>query len=91
MSNWNLYMIRCRDNSLYTGITNDVNKRFNEHQNDNKRCAKYLRGRRPLSLVFKQNIGSKSKATKVEREVKKFSKERKERLIIDPTIIEDLI
>lgn len=78
---WHLYLIRCRDGSLYTGITTDVARRFAEHQENNGTGAKYLRGRGPLELVFQKSLGSKSLALGVENKVKKLSKARKEELI----------
>ena len=81
MSDWYLYLIRCRDNTLYTGISTDVDRRFAQHRGAGNAGSKYLKGRRPLSLVFQENVGSKSLALKVERRVKRMSKARKERLI----------
>lgn len=78
---WWLYIIRCKDNSLYTGITNDVKKRFKDHQAQNHKTAKYLRGRAPLKLVYSQEVGTKSQALKAEIVVKKLSKEKKLQLI----------
>ena len=74
-------MVRCRDGSLYTGITTDVARRFAEHQASNGTGAKYLRGRRPLMLVFQTELGSRSLALSVESKVKKLSKGRKEELV----------
>ena len=81
---WSLYIIRCKDNSLYTGITTDINRRFSEHQGDGKKAgAKYLRGRAPLTLVFSSLVGTRSEASKMEIKVKKLSKAAKERLILN--------
>ena len=79
--NWSVYIIRCRDNSLYTGISNDVERRFSEHADQAKRCARYLRGRGPLKLVFQADVGSRRKALKMERRIKKMSKADKEMLV----------
>ncbi len=79
MDKWYLYIIKCNDDSLYTGITTDVKRRLAAHR-ENK-GAKYLRGRGPISLVFKTMIGSRSLALKVERLVKRLPKHKKERLI----------
>ena len=49
---WSVYLIRCGDNSLYTGISNDVPKRFKVHQSGGDRAAKYTRNRHPLQLIF---------------------------------------
>ena len=81
MSNWHLYLVRCKDGTLYTGITTDVDRRFVEHQAGGKTGSKYLKGRGPLSLVFRKRVGSKGLALKVESKVKKLSKARKEEII----------
>ncbi len=81
MSDWFLYLIRCKDNSLYTGITTDVYRRFLEHQNDPIKGAKYLRGKGPLHLVFYKQVGTKSEASKEEYRIKKLPKDQKELLV----------
>ena len=53
MKNWWVYIIQCRNKSLYTGITTDVERRLNEHQNYNKKASKYCSRLRPLKLVYK--------------------------------------
>jgi putative endonuclease len=63
---------------LYTGIATDIDRRFTEHQSG--KGAKYLRGRGPLRLAFKQKIGRRSSALKMERLVKKLPKSEKERI-----------
>ncbi|MFM2429090.1 MAG: hypothetical protein RLZZ511_303 [Cyanobacteriota bacterium] len=80
-STWYLYLIRCTDNSLYTGITTDYDRRFAEHQAQGKRSAKYLRGRGPLELVFVTPVGDKSNASRIEYAIKQYSKTTKEKLI----------
>jgi len=91
MSDWHLYLVRCRDGSLYTGITTDVARRFAEHQENNDAGAKYLRGRGPLVLVFQKKLGGRSLALGVENKVKKLSKARKEELIRNEKCIEEII
>jgi len=81
MSDWHLYLIRCHNGSLYTGITTDVARRFAEHQGNSGAGAKYLRGRGPLVLVFQKNLGSRSVALGVESKVKRLSKVKKEELV----------
>jgi putative endonuclease len=81
MLDWHLYLIRCHDGSLYTGITTDVARRFAKHQENNGGGAKYLRGREPLMLVFQKKLGSRSLALGVESKVKKLSKAKKEELV----------
>ena len=91
MSIWYLYLVRCRDGSLYTGITTDVARRFAEHQGNGDTGAKYLRGRGPLVLVFQKKLGSRSLALGVESRVKKLSKARKKDLIRDYTFLDEII
>lgn len=76
---WFLYMIRCKNGSLYTGISTNVERRFAAHQAG--KGAKYLRGKAPLLLVYQQTIGSHSEALKVELQIKQMSKQEKERMI----------
>jgi putative endonuclease len=91
MAEWQLYMVRCRDGSLYTGITTDVPRRLAEHQKSQGPGAKYLRGRAPLSLVFQMELSSKSLALSVEIQIKKLPKAKKEDLIRDKAGIEAII
>ncbi len=81
MNNWFLYLIRCKQGGLYTGITTDVERRFAEHAGNDKKGSKYLRGKAPLTLVMKKKIGSKSMALKIEAKVKKLSKIKKEMFV----------
>ncbi len=90
-SDWYLYMVRCHDGSLYTGITTNVARRFAEHQGNSSTGAKYLRGRKPLMLVFQKELGGRSLALGVERKVKKLSKARKEELIRADSRIDEII
>lgn len=90
MSVWSVYLLRCEDGSIYTGIATDVLRRLAEHQNGGK-GAKYLRGRGPLQLVFHQEIGNRSLATKIEHRVKRLPKEYKEDIGGLPGRIEALV
>lgn len=74
-----VYIIRCKDNSLYTGWTNNLEKRFNDHNNG--KGAKYTKGRGPLELVYYETFQDKRDAMKREYEIKKLSKGEKEKLI----------
>jgi putative endonuclease len=76
---------------LYTGITTNVARRFTEHRENKGAGAKYLRGRRPLRLVFQKKLGSRSLALSVESKVKKLSRARKEELIRTGQPIEAII
>ena len=72
-------MLRCKDNSIYTGITSDLKKRIEAHLSGNG--SKYLRGKLPLKLVYKENFPDRSTASKREIEIKKLKKKEKELLI----------
>ena len=76
---WYLYILRCGDNTLYTGITTDVEKRFEAHQSG--KGAKYTRGRGPLELVYRETCGNHSQALKRELQVKALPREEKQNLI----------
>jgi putative endonuclease len=78
---WYVYIVRCRDQSLYTGITTDIKRRFREHAEHKNRCAKYLRGRSPLKLVYTKKVGTRSQALKAEYKLKRLSKAEK-RLVV---------
>lgn len=75
---WKLYILRCGDGSLYTGITTDVDKRLKAHRSG--KGAKYTRGRGPLELVYWENCGDYSAALKRELEIKALPREEKLKL-----------
>ncbi|WP_078084584.1 GIY-YIG nuclease family protein [Microbulbifer mangrovi] len=81
MSGWFVYLIRTNNGSLYTGVTRDVARRFEEHNSGGPKAAKALRGRGPLELAFHCAMRSKSDALKLEVEIKRWPKPRKEQLI----------
>jgi putative endonuclease len=76
---WWLYIVRCADGSLYTGITNDLDRRVLEHNQGVG--AKYTRGRRPVVLAYSEIHGDRSAAGKREYAVKRMSRQQKYRLI----------
>jgi len=76
---WHLYLVRCNDGSLYTGISTDVQRRFDAHQQN--RGARRLRGRGPLQLVYSHPVGDHGPALRMEHLVKKLSKVEKEKLV----------
>ena len=76
---WYLYIIRCGDDTLYTGITTDVEKRLEAHRTG--KGAKYTRGRQPLEVVYRECCGTHSDALKREIAVKHMSRQKKEELI----------
>ena len=75
-----VYILRCSDNSLYTGITNDLDRRFNEH-NDGKLKDAYTYSRRPVKLEYFQDFTEPTQAIFFEKKLKKWSKVKKEALI----------
>ncbi len=88
---WYVYLLRCGNEALYTGIATDVSRRLAEHRETNGKGAKYLRGKDPLHLVFKKAIGAKGLALSVEDCIKKLPKARKEALIKQEDMIEQII
>ncbi len=80
--NWQVYIILCKDNSLYTGITTDVQRRFAQHLAGTG--AKYFRGHSPHRLVYLEDNHDRSSASHREAEIKKFRPEDKRRLIESP-------
>lgn len=79
---WWVYMLRCGDGSLYTGIATDVDRRFSEHESQGPKSAKYLRGRLPLEIVFRREVGNRSEASKEELRVKKLPRGLKLKLLL---------
>ena len=79
-----VYMLECCDNTLYTGIAKDVHKRLKEH-NTSEKAAKYTRARRPLRLVYTQELPTRSEALEREYAIKKLKREEKLRLIDNDT------
>jgi putative endonuclease len=76
--NWYVYIVRCSDDSLYTGITKDPERRVNEHNYNNLLGALYTWARRPVKLVYKEVHNTRSEAAKREYEIKQMSKKDKE-------------
>lgn len=76
-----VYIVRCKDNSLYTGWTTDLERRIQEH-NDGI-GAKYTRGRGPMNLEYFEEFESKEEAAKREYEIKQLTKKQKEKIISD--------
>ena len=73
--NWLVYIILCSDDSLYTGITTDLKRRFKQHKN--KTGAKYFYGRDPLEIVFTEPGHDRSSASYREYEIKSYSRAKK--------------
>ncbi len=76
--NWYLYLLRCADGSLYTGITKNLEERFKKHNAG--KASRYTRTRRPVELLYQERCGSRTKALVRECTVKAFPKAKKEKL-----------
>jgi len=81
MSDWFVYILRCSDNSLYTGITTDLSRRVDEH-NGKKSVTRYTRVRQPVTLVYQENAESRSQASQREAQIKKLPKAQKEQMLL---------
>jgi putative endonuclease len=84
-----LYLVKCKDETLYCGITSNLEKRIKEH-NEGRRGAKYTRSRRPVFVVFFQFVCCKSRALKLEFTVKKLNRIKKNELIEGKINLESL-
>lgn len=77
---FSLYIVRCADGTLYTGITTDVDKRLAEHASG-ARGAKFLRGKGPLEIVFAEAVGDRATALRLEYRVKRLTRRQKLALV----------
>ncbi len=75
-----LYIVRCKDKTLYAGIATDLKRRLNEH-NNSKLGARYTLARRPVKLVYAKKFRNRSSASKAESRIKKLSRQEKLDLI----------
>ena len=80
MANWFVYIMRCADGTLYTGITTDLARREQEH-NSEKSGARYTRSRRPVVLVYSEEVANRSEASKREHAIKKLPLSGKMQLV----------
>lgn len=81
MTAWNVYMVRCADESFYTGIARDVGRRVEEHNSSQRLGSHYTRARRPVVLVYREAAATRSEALKREYRIKQLSREGKELLV----------
>jgi putative endonuclease len=77
---WCVYMVRCRDGTLYTGITKNLDKRIEAH-NFGRDGARYTRSRRPVKLVYSEQAESKAAAARLEYRLKRLPRAEKDRLV----------
>lgn len=82
---WHVYVVECADGTLYTGITTNLVRRIGEH-NDSLKGARYTRAKRPVKLVYGEQVADRSTASKREYEVKHLSREEKLLLIQNYTV-----
>ena len=87
-STWFVYLLRCADNTLYTGITTDLNRRLDEHngKTSTNKGARYTRSRRPVCLVYSETLANRASASQREYAIKKLSRCAKEQLISSTNI-----
>lgn len=82
MSQWFVYILRCSDKTLYTGITTDTDRRVKEHNGEiPTKGAKCTRARRPVRLVYQEECTNRSSSSKREWEIKQLSRKEKDMLI----------
>ena len=82
MADWFVYIVRCADGSLYTGITTNLERRVAEHNAGESAGARYTRSRRPVTLVYHERQDSRSAAGKRECLLRKLNKADKEQLVL---------
>lgn len=85
-----VYMIRCEDNSVYTGITKDLKKRLTQHYEQAKECAKYTKSHRMTGVEAVFIAENWSEAARLEYAIKKLPKQKKETLIRKPHIVQEM-
>src|SRR5437773_6645512 len=82
MTTWTVYIVRCADDTLYTGIAQDALRRAEEHNSNDPLGARYTRTRRPVALVYEYVVATRSDALKYEYRIKQLSRKEKEELIM---------
>jgi len=87
---YSVYIVRCNDDTYYTGIAADVARRIAEHESS-PRGAKYLKGRGPLTLVFSAAVGDRSVASRIEYRIKRLDRRTKEALIAGRQSLRELV
>lgn len=85
-----IYMLRCKDNSIYTGITIDLQRRIEEHITKGKKCAKYTMRHTAVKLEQAWQTDNRSNASKLEYQIKHLNKTQKENIILNPENIKML-
>lgn len=83
---WGVYLLKCRDNSLYCGVTNDMQRRLRQHNGELKGGAKYTQAKRPCELVYFEACTDKSSAMQREYVIKQLTKSQKKALVSDTQV-----
>lgn len=83
MADWHLYLVRTGQDTIYTGIATDVDRRLREHGAEGDSAARYLRGRGPLELVYRVRVGDRSLALRLEYAVKQLPRSQKDLIIAE--------
>lgn len=91
MPDWYLYLVRCDDGSVYTGVSTDVARRFREHQRGGARAARYLKSRRAVEVIFTACVGDRSAALIAETAIKRLAKPQKEALVAGTATLDDVL
>ena len=78
---WTVYVVRCADETFYTGICMDIDRRIDEHNQSDALGARYTRSRRPVTLMHIEKVSTRSEAAKREREIKSLTRQQKQALI----------
>ncbi|WP_445400824.1 GIY-YIG nuclease family protein [Zobellella sp. An-6] len=81
---WFVYLLRCRDHSLYAGITLDPERRCREHNRQRSQASRYVWARRPAMLAWQLAVADKNTALKLEYRLKRLTRKQKEQLLQDP-------
>ena len=81
MPGWSVYIVRCADGTLYTGVATDVARRVAEHNSNKLLAANYTRARRPVTLVYSERAATRSAACKREYQIKQLRRQDKEALV----------
>lgn len=88
---WSVYVLRCSNGALYTGVTTDVPRRVQEHADQGRRCARFTRAFAPVELVYDCCVGAKRLAYRTEYRIKKLARDRKERVVSENFSKSDLM
>ena len=78
---WYVYILRCADRTLYTGVTTDLQRRLSQHNGDTAGGPRYTRGRRPVTLLWSESVADRGSAQRREAAIKRLTRDEKLRLV----------